>query len=209
MGSAEDTKERILKGAFDAVMKSGLPPLSFDAVASEAGMSRQRIRYHFKTADELMVGLCDWLAAAYRAALTNNAARLEGADRLAKFLDFYFDFLDGTAKPKDDQAYDAMMSLAAGSPRIRDNLRAQYTLLGQVLSHEFQVAHPQLTTRASEELSYLFVCLMYGHWKMVASLGISPKHNRVTRIAMDRLVRDFVSHGETKASGLRVWAAEQ
>ena len=60
------------------------------------------------------VAACDRLADAYRAALIDNAAPLDGPHRLDTFLDFYFNLLDGTRKPRDDVAYDAMMSLATG-----------------------------------------------------------------------------------------------
>ena len=33
---------------------------------------------------------------------------------------------------------------------------------------------------------------MYGHWKMVATLGFSPSHNSVTRAAVDRLIESYV-----------------
>jgi AcrR family transcriptional regulator len=202
-----DNRARIVDAAFAALMKSGLPPLSFDAIAAEAGTSRQLVRYYFATAEDLMLELCDLLADGYRQALVDNATRLEGPDRLSMFLDFYFDLLDGTAKPKDDQVYDAMMSLATGSTRIRENLRGQYTLLGQVLAHEFRVAHPALSLRACEELSYLFVCLMYGHWKMVATLGVSSEHNRITRTAMDRLIREYRVNGAQVGGSTKVWAS--
>jgi AcrR family transcriptional regulator len=203
-----DNRERIVEAAFSVLMKSGLPPLSFDTIAAEAGTSRQLVRYYFKSADDLMLALCDRLADSYRQALIDNATRLEGPDRLSMFLDFYFDLLDGAEKPKDDQAYDAMMSLAGGSDRIRENLRGQYSLLGQVLCHEFRVAHPELSLRVCEELSYLFVCLMYGHWKMVASLGVSPAHNRITRGAMDRLIRDYGQNDSEIPEMTKIWATD-
>lgn len=199
-------RAEIIQAAFRALIKSGLPALSFDAIASEAGTSRQRVRYYFSSSEELMLALCDALADAYRQILIENAARLEGSDRLGLFLDFYFDLLDGAEKPKDDQVYDALMSLATGSEKIRESLRSQYTLLGQIISHEFQLAHPALDSRACEELSYLFVCLMYGHWKMVASLGVSPAHNRITRHSLDRLIRDYVNNPHADAVYDKIWA---
>lgn len=111
-----DTKARIVAATVAALQRGGLPPLSYDAVAQEAGMTRQAVRYHFPDHEALMVATCDRLADAYRAALIENAARLQGPHRLDMFLDFYFDLLDGTPKPRDDAAYDAMMSLATRWP---------------------------------------------------------------------------------------------
>ncbi|MCR9112527.1 MAG: TetR/AcrR family transcriptional regulator [Rhodobacteraceae bacterium] len=202
------TKARIVDGTLVALQKYGLPPISYDVIASETGLSRQLVRYHFPEADDLMVAVCDRLAGVYRQLLVTHAARLDGPGRLEMFLDFYFDLLDGAAKPRDDRAYDAMMSLSASSGTVRDNLRGQYTLLGQVIAHEINAAHPKMPARATEELAYLFVCLMYGHWKMVGSLGISEAHNKVSRAAMDRLIRSYVDAGTPLADIGRIWGID-
>ncbi|SEP22191.1 DNA-binding transcriptional regulator, AcrR family [Salinihabitans flavidus] len=203
-----DTKHRIVAATISALQRSGLPPLSYDMVADEAGMTRQAVRYHFPDAEALMLAVCDCLADAYRTALINNAARLEGPQRVDMFLDFYFNLLDGTRKPKDDSAYDAMMSLATGSAAIRDNLRGQYKIVGEVMSYEFRVSYPQLSPQAAEELSYLFVCLMYGHWKMVATLGVSVEHNRLTRAAVTRLIRSYCETGGSEDVVTQIWASD-
>ncbi|MGP6086679.1 TetR/AcrR family transcriptional regulator [Antarctobacter jejuensis] len=188
-----------------ALQKHGLPPISYDLIAAETGLSRQLVRYHYPDADDLMVAVCDRLAAVYRQLLVTNAARLEGPGRLEMFLDFYFDLLDGTPKPRDDRVYDAMMSLSASSGAVRENLRGQYKLLGQVISHEINTAHPEMPARATEELAYIFVCLMYGHWKMVASLGVSDAHKKVSRAAMDRLIRSYVDGGKPLDDVGQIW----
>ena len=208
MADKADTKRRIIDATVAALQRHGLAPLSYDAIADEANLTRQAVRYHFPDAEALMVAACDRLADAYRAALIENASRLEGPLRLDMFLDFYFNLLDGTPKPRDDAAYDAMMSLATGSRAVRGNLRGQYTLLGQVMCHEFRVSHPQLGFRCAEELSYLFVCLMYGHWKMVATLGVSEAHNRVTRSAMDRLIRSYCNNAAAEGQIVPVWGTD-
>jgi len=203
-----DTKARIVLGALKGLQRHGLAPLSYDVIAAEADTTRQLVRYHFPDPDTLMVAVCDQLAAVYRQLLVENAARLTGPGRLDMFLDFYFDLLDGAAKPRDDRAYDAMMSLSASSTLVRDNLRNQYTLLGQVIAHEINAAHPAMPARATEELAYGFVCLMYGHWKMVASLGFSEAHGKVSRAAMDRLIRSYVDDGDPLENVGRIWGVD-
>ncbi len=128
----------------------------------------------------------------------------EGSDRLTTFFDFYFDLLEENRKPRDDQVYDALIALSVRSDRIKTTLRTQYSLLGQVLSHELQLEYPQLGSQGADELSYLFVCLMYGHWKMVASLGASEDHRHVTRAAVDRLLASYLAAPEP-VSTTRVW----
>ncbi|MGY9050123.1 MAG: hypothetical protein ACKVKF_24600, partial [Rhodobacterales bacterium] len=50
---------------------------------------------------------------------------------------------------------------------------------------------PSLSRSACHEIGYLFVTLIYGHWKMVASLGFSENNNRVAREAVDRLIASY------------------
>lgn len=203
-----DTKQKILLGAFRALRSEGLPVISYDRVAESADVSRQLVRYHFKDPDDLMVALCDHLAGLYRDLLVEKAKALQGAARIEMFMDFYFGLLDDAPKPADDQVYDALLSRAAGSPPVRERLRSQYSLLGQVVGHELQLAFPELERRAADELSFIFVSLMYGHWKMVASLGVSRAHNQVTRAAMRRLIQSYVNGGALTREGFALWAPD-
>ncbi len=100
------------------------------------------------------------------------------------------------------------MSRAAASEPVRTCLRNQYGLLGHVLSHELQLSilDLDLERQAANELSFAFVALMYGHWKMVASLGFSPDHNRVSRSAMSRLIRAYVVDGTPACPDVAVWS---
>lgn len=203
--SGTDRRQQIIRGAFDALQQNGLPHLSYDAIAESAGLTRQLVRYHYPNPENLMLDVCDMLAALYREALITTAGQLEGPARVDAFLDFYFDMLDGKSKPRDDKVYDAMLSLAAGSAAVQVKLADQYRLIGQVLSHEFAVQYPDLDHQAAEELSWLFVCLMYGHWKMVASLGYDESHRVVSRGAMDRLIRSYCGEGAVADARIGVW----
>ena len=192
--AAEIRKPAIVRAAFDAIQESGLPMPSYDAIAQAGAISRQLIRHYFPDPEELMLAVCDMLAAAYRDRLMQGILIADSRERLSVFLDFYFGFLEGQglAKPADDKAYDAMLALAAGSERIRRNLHEQYSLLGHTIAHEIQISYPSLPQRACREVAYLFVSLMYGHWKMVASLGFSGEHNRIARDAMDRIIASYL-----------------
>lgn len=46
---------------------------------------------------------------------------------------------------------------------------------------------------ACREILYLFVELMYGHWKTAATLGFSENHDRVLREAIDRLIDAYLA----------------
>ena len=194
----EVRRPEIVQAAIRSLGRKGLPLPSYDAIAEEAGMSRQLIRHYFPDPEEMMVKVCDALAAAYREALMQGILRADQTRRLRVFLDFYFDLLapQGLAKPADDRAYDAMFALATRSDKVRQALHDQYALLQSVIAHEVQLSNPRLSQRACREVGYLFVALMYGHWKLVATLGFSPSHNRITREAVDRLIASYNAHYE-------------
>ena len=172
----------ILSGAFHVLLTEGLPHLSYDRVAQAAGVTRQLVRYYFPNSEDLMLALCDHLADTYRETLVNSVSQREDVNRLDLFFDFYFDLLDGTSKPRDEQVYDTLFSLATSSEKVRGNLRGQYTLLGQVLAHEVRLQYPDIPLPACTEISYLFVVILYGHWKMVATLGLDESHRRASKI---------------------------
>lgn len=206
MESGNDKRQQIVQAAFSVAMTQGVQALRFDVIAGEAGLSRQLIRYYFDGNEALMVALCDHLADAYRQALISGAARIDDKKRLDFFFDFYFDLLEDQRKPRDDQAYDAVFAIATGSPAVRKNLQTQYGLLGQVLSHEIQISYPDLAPQDCLELSYLFVCLMYGHWKMVATLGYAEDHRYISRRAIDRLIHSYVQKSHPASGRIRPWS---
>ncbi|WP_071795269.1 TetR/AcrR family transcriptional regulator [Natronohydrobacter thiooxidans] len=193
---SELRRPEIVQAAIRTIGKNGLLMVSYDQIARETDMSRQLIRHYFPDTEVLMVAICDALAASYRECLMKGIIKANTAKRLKLFLDFYFDFLAGEdlAKPADDAVYDAMFALAAGSETVRKNLHDQYNLLHHTIAHEVQISNPELPQSACREIGYLFVVIMYGHWKMVATLGFSRAYNRVSREAIDRLIESYIAH---------------
>ncbi|MFN3644202.1 MAG: TetR/AcrR family transcriptional regulator [Gemmobacter sp.] len=200
-----EPKKRIPADIARHLVRTGAPLPSLGQLSAGTRASRQLIRYYFDEPTDMLLGVCDCLAEAYRMALVNGVNGLDGQARLDFILDFYFDLVDAVPKPRDDQAYDAMMAYAAGAPRVRDALRDQYTLLGQVLALEIKIVHPHLTLDHCAEVSYLFTCLMYGHWKMVASLGLAEDHKHITRRAVDRIITLYAQEGARPKDWPRPW----
>lgn len=204
-GKQVNQKTNILNATYRALKQHGLPHLSYDAIAKEADLSRQVVRYHFKDADTLMVALCNHLATGYRDSLVGVIMEAKGAQRLELFIDYFLNIQPEFTKPEDDAVFDALFALTNSSKPVRAALRSQYTLLGQVLTHEFMLQYPQLPNQAAEEMSYLFICLMEGHWKMVATLGLSPEHKVVTRKAVDRLIQSYVDNHDEIQPLDKIW----
>lgn len=206
---ARKVQEReIAAAALALLQRDGPPPPSYRDIATEGQLSRQLVRYYYSDPEMLMVAVCDLLGEAYGTHLIRGVSRLEGPLRLEYFFDFYFDFIEDNRKPRDDRAYDAMFALAAGSDAVRARLRAQYTLLGQVLRHELKLQYPDLSLGDCAEIAYLFVCLMYGHWKMVASLDLIEEHRVITRRAIDRIIASYRDRTHPPLGSLSVWDAK-
>ena len=194
----ETRRPEIVRALHRAIDKQGMSLPSYDLIAREGDMSRQLVRHYYKDAEAIAVDLCDHLAATYRDLLMRGIIQADASRRLTVFLDFYFDQLRGRGlpKPKDDTVYDGLMAFANQSEPVRKNLRDQYSLLQATLAHEIQISHPELPQPACRELGFLVVALMYGHWKMVASLGMSESMNTVSREAIDRLIASYLERYE-------------
>lgn len=195
---AEFRRPEIVRALFEAIKDGGISLPGYGQVAEKGGMTRQLVRHYFEDPEDLAVALCDHLAATYRDCLMRGILAADSSHRLTTFLDFYFGFLaeKGIAKPADDEVYDALFALANTSGRVKRQLFDQYKLLQATIAHEVQLSHPDLPQRGCAELGYLLVSLMYGHWKMVATLGFSEEMNRVSREAMDRLIDSYVQRYE-------------
>ena len=191
--TGKDRKSEIPNGLYDAIKSYGINLPSYEQIAERAGMTRQLVRHYYSEQDDLALDLCNLLADAYRDSLMKGILNAEGKDRLPVFLDFYFIFLaeTGLPKPQDDEVYDAMFALASSNQKVRKNLHDQYALLQMTLAHEVQLTYPDLPQDRCRELGYLIVITMYGHWKMVATLGFSDEYNRVSRDALDHLIKSY------------------
>ncbi len=201
-------KNQILNAATKVLTVQGLQALSFEAVAKEAGLSRQLVRYYYADLDILMVDLCGHLQKVYQDFLVAGIVEVAEVERLKFFLDFFFGLAEDHPMPDNLEAYDALFAFAVGSEPLKDRLCEKYMTLGQVIVHELAIAHPALDHAACQELSFLMVSMMHAHWSYVATLGFSPHHNRITRGAIDRLIESYVNDLPTVSSTERPWSRD-
>ncbi len=209
MTNTKAQRSQIVAGAAKHLLEHGPPYPGYKEIGESADISRQLIRYYFSEPDELMCEVCDLLAEAYRMALVNGVETLDGPKRLQFIFDFYFDLVDDVPKPRDDQTYDAMFAFSARSDRIATNLRGQYTLLGQVLQLELKMQFPDLSLEDCAEIGYLFVCIMYGHWKLVGTLGVAEDHKLIARRAIDRIITSYATQTHQPIAPVKVWETKE
>jgi len=192
---SEIRSSEIIQAMYNAIERDGISLPSFERLAAGGDLTRQLVRHYFSSSEEIALGLCDALAAVYKDCLLRGILTATDSERLNVFLDFYFNLLadKDLSKPEDDVVYDALMAFASTSDKVQKNLRDQYTLLQMTLAHEIQISYPALSQDHCRELGYLVVVTMYGHWKMVASLGFDESYNVVSRAAIDRLIESYTS----------------
>ena len=118
----KDKKIQILIAATELIRDHGIQAISFERIARQAGLSRQLLRYYFTEPDQLMVELCDFLASRYRDLLMAGILEVGRVERLAFFLDFFFDLAEGQPMPDDLEVYDSLLAYAVGSDPMKERL---------------------------------------------------------------------------------------
>jgi AcrR family transcriptional regulator len=68
------SRERILASAVQVAIREGIPAMTLDAVAREAGVSKGGLLYHFSSKDELVAAILEHHAARIQKALEANMA---------------------------------------------------------------------------------------------------------------------------------------
>jgi AcrR family transcriptional regulator len=86
--SEETRRTQIVKAAYDVAMRKGLEGLTVRLVASKARLSTGLVLFHFKSRDQLIVALLDWLLATTTVLHIGPEIRAIGAplDRLLALL---------------------------------------------------------------------------------------------------------------------------
>lgn len=190
---SEIRRPEIIEALQKSILEDGISLPSYDQISKHGEMSRQLIRHYFSGEEEMILALCDALEHEYRECLVKTAIASPDGKRLGVFIDFFFNMLKdrGLPKPADDQIYDAIFSFANTNQAVRDKLLMGYSLVQMTLAHEIQVSYPDLPQSGCKELAYLIIAMMYGHWKMVRTVGFSDSYSRVARDAILRLVESY------------------
>lgn len=195
---SEIRRPEIIAALQKSILADGISFPSYDQIAKHGEMSRQLIRHYFPNEEEMVLGLVEALQNVYRDCLVQTAIAAVDGRRLQVFIDFLFDFMRdlGLPKPADDNLFDAIFAYANTHKPVQEKLRAGYELVQMTMAHEIQVSHPELPQSGCRELGYLIVANMYGHWKMVRTVGFSEDYSRVARDAVNRLIESYVANYE-------------
>jgi len=193
---SEIRRPEIIEALQKSIVTDGVNIPSYDQIANHGEMSRQLIRHYFPDEEEMMLALCETLEQVYRDCLVKSAIAATGGSRLQLFIDFYFNLLSdrGLPKPPDDKIYDALLSYANTHEPLREKLHNGYQLVQMTFAHEIQVSYPELPQSGCKELGYIITATMYGHWKMVKTIGFSESYSIVARDSVMRVIESYVDN---------------
>ncbi|MGO9963028.1 MAG: TetR/AcrR family transcriptional regulator [Acidimicrobiales bacterium] len=127
MTRGEETRERILHGAEEVVLRDGVAHLTLEAAAIEAGISKGGILYHFPTRAALVAAMVERLGSRFDEDLDREGAR---SGRPGAFTLAYLEA--GFGPPSDDHASRerrlgaAVIAGVASDPELLEPLRQRF-----------------------------------------------------------------------------------
>ncbi|MGO9332681.1 MAG: TetR family transcriptional regulator [Acidimicrobiales bacterium] len=127
MTRAEDTRERILFGAEEVVLRDGVAHLTLEAAANQAGVSKGGILYHFHTRAALVTAMVQRLSSLFDADLEREGG-LSG--RPGAFTRAYLQATFGTssdaAEGRQRRLGAAVIAGVAADPELLEPLRERF-----------------------------------------------------------------------------------
>ncbi|WP_143413188.1 TetR/AcrR family transcriptional regulator [Haematobacter genomosp. 1] len=187
---ADLRRQEIVASAVSAIQREGLPFPSYDAVAREAGMSRQLVRHYFPDAESLMGAVSHAISEVQQGRVATGLARGDES-RLGVLFDYHLGLLDEEDPPRGalQPVEDALVVLACRAPDLLEALAERQDELRLSIVSATAESYPSLPPAACEEIAFVFVSLVHGHWRMVRSFGFDRVGSLQARAAMDRLLR--------------------
>jgi AcrR family transcriptional regulator len=121
---SDNARERIIDAAEQVVIRRGASHLTFDAVASEAGVSRGGLLYHFPDKEALLRGMLDRLLERAKERRAKKRAGLaEGPER--EIVAHVLSFLEEDDKTKRAHAA-ALFATGAHDPGLLAPIKEEY-----------------------------------------------------------------------------------
>jgi AcrR family transcriptional regulator len=178
MKRAKDTRDRILFGAEEVVLRDGVAHLTLEAAANEASVSKGGILYHFPTRDALVAGMLQRLISSF-----DDDLEREGAfsGRPGAFTRAYLEVTFGppkTAAPSRQRRLGAAVVAAVAAD----------TQLLEPLSERFAEWQHALTSDGLPPATASLVRLAADGLWLSELLGLAPLGQRLRSSVRDNLV---------------------
>jgi AcrR family transcriptional regulator len=122
-GKGSETKGRILDAAEEVVLRDGVTRLTLEAAASEAGLSKGGVLYHFPTRDALVAGMVGKIIEEFDADIEQEMGAGDGPGRFTRA------YIRATMAPsagrpdRQDRLGAALIAAAAAEPVLLEPLQ--------------------------------------------------------------------------------------
>jgi AcrR family transcriptional regulator len=116
--SGGDTKRRILDAAEEVVLRDGVAHLTLDASATEAGLSKGGVLYHYPTRDSLVAGMVAKIIEEFEEDIERELCSSDGPGAFTRAY-IRSTMAPGTATPdRQDRLGAALIAAAAAEPAL-------------------------------------------------------------------------------------------
>jgi len=174
---AEETREKILHGAEEVVLRDGVAHLTLEAAASEAGISKGGVLYHFPTRAALVAAMVQRLSSSFEADLEREGS---ASGRPGAFTRAYVEATFGPpaeVASRDRRLGAAVIAGVAADTELLEPLRERFAVWQQALVTDgLSPASASLVRLASD-----------GLW-FTELLGLAPLDPGVRSAVRDELV---------------------
>ena len=124
---SDNARPTILAAAAKVILYEGNRKLSFDRLSQQTGISKGGLLYHFKSKEELLIGVIEY---AEQILLDNYTAALAGKKPYpGRTLQAYIDTLEKTYKPSKDNLHIVLLNVIAEQPQLLKAYRQLYRRL--------------------------------------------------------------------------------
>lgn len=137
MARAEHTRERILFGAEEVVLRDGVVHLTLEAAAAEAGISKGGVLYHFPTRAALVAAMVQRLSESFDADLERAGAAdgTPGAFSRA-YVEATFGPPAGAGAVRERRLGAAVIAGVAADTELLEPLRRRFAAWQRALEHD-------------------------------------------------------------------------
>jgi len=133
----EDTRARILHGAEEVVLRDGVAHLTLEAAASEAGISKGGILYHFPTRSALVAAMVERLGSQFDNDLERHGALSGGPGAFTRaYLEASFGPSDGEHASRERRLGAAVIAGVASDPDLLEPLRGRFAAWQRCLADD-------------------------------------------------------------------------
>jgi TetR/AcrR family transcriptional repressor of bet genes len=177
--NTEQRKQEIIDALLRVMAERGYEKASIQAIAKEAGLAPGLIHYHFKTKQEILLGLVNWIASSATERLEKMEAQVSDPwDKLSAFINARL----ATGESELPEVVSAWVVIAGESirqPEIKeiyqDLVKRQLELLKQLIADVWESKSAK--SKEVVHLSAIVIAAMEGAFQLSATASnVMPKN---------------------------------